>query len=67
MRVLDLLHPPAKVDFPPFVHDFHLEIEVTLNWEIFVFALTHSPHLSSSGPLNMVYELLREYFVPKIL
>jgi hypothetical protein len=64
MRILHLLHPPTKVDIPPFVDDFHLEIEVTLNWETFVYALVHSPHLSSDGLSSMVYELLREYFVP---
>jgi len=34
--------------FPPFVNDFHLEMEVILDWEAFVSALVRSPHLSSS-------------------
>jgi hypothetical protein len=31
MGVLPFLHPPMKVDLPPFVDDFHLETKVTLN------------------------------------
>jgi hypothetical protein len=30
-RVLRLFHPLTKVDLPPFINDFHLEMEVTLN------------------------------------
>jgi hypothetical protein len=57
MRILHLLHPPTKVDLPPFVNDFHREMEVILNQEAFVFALVCSPCLLNSGPLGMVYEL----------
>ncbi len=63
MWILCLFHPLAKVDPPPFVDDFHLQTEVTLNWEAFIFALARSPCLSSSGLLGMVYELLQDYFV----
>jgi hypothetical protein len=59
MRVIHLLHPLVEVDFPPFFDDFHLETKVILDQEAFVFALVRSPHLSSNGPSNMVYELLR--------
>ncbi len=45
-----------EVDLPPFVDDFNLEMEVTLNWEAFIFALACSPCLSFSGPLGMVYD-----------
>jgi len=60
MGILRLFHPLVEVDIPPFIDDFHLETEVTLNREAFVFALVHSLHLSSSGPLGMVYELFYE-------
>jgi hypothetical protein len=49
-KVLRLLHPLVEVDLPPFVDDFHLEMEVTLKWEVFVFALACSSCLSSGGP-----------------
>ncbi len=58
MGVLRFLHPLAKVDFPPFVDNFHRETEVILNQDAFVFALARSPCLSTSCPLAMVYELL---------
>ncbi len=58
------LHPLVEVDFPPFVDDFHLEMDLALDKEAFIFALTHSPHLSSNNPSGMVYELLRDCFVP---
>jgi hypothetical protein len=58
------LHPLAKVDLTPFVNDFHLETNLGLDIKTFIFVLTHSPHLSSNGPSNMVYELLHHYFVP---
>jgi hypothetical protein len=64
MKVLHLLHPLAEVDFPPFVDDYHPKIEVILNKETFVSTLAHSPHTFSNGPLSMMYELLRDYFVP---
>ncbi len=44
MRVFCFLYLLAKVNFPPFVDDFHLEMEVTLNQEAFVYVLAHSPY-----------------------
>ncbi len=61
--VLHLFHPLVEVDFRLFVDDFHHEIEVILNWEAFICTLASSPHLSSSGPSGMVYELLWYCFV----
>jgi hypothetical protein len=58
------LHPLAKVDLPPFVDDFHPNTNLVLDREAFIYALTCSPHLSSNGPLGMVYELLQDCFVP---
>jgi len=58
------LHTLAKVDLPPFVDDFHLKTNFVLDGEAFIYALTCSPHLSSNGPLGMVYELLQDCFVP---
>jgi hypothetical protein len=58
MRVLFFLHPTIEVDLPPFVDDFHLEMEVTLDQKAFVFALVCLPHLSSDAASSMVYELL---------
>jgi hypothetical protein len=57
------LHPLVEVDLPPFINEFHLEIEVTLNREAFISALACSPCVSSIGPLDMVYELLQNCFV----
>jgi hypothetical protein len=58
-------HPLAKVDFPPFVNDFHLKIEVTSHQKAFIFALTCSPHLISSSLSSTMYKfLLQYYFVP---
>jgi len=48
---------------PLFVNDFHPEIKVILAQEAFIYILAHSPHLSSNGPLGMVYELLCDCFV----
>jgi hypothetical protein len=31
MAALCLLHPLAKINLPPFVNDFHLKMEVTLD------------------------------------
>jgi hypothetical protein len=31
MGILCLFHPHVEVDFPPFVDDFHLEMEVILD------------------------------------
>jgi hypothetical protein len=36
------LHPLAKVDLIPFVNDFHLETDLGLDIETFIFVLTHS-------------------------
>ncbi len=47
----------------PFVNDFHLETNLVLHKEAFFFTFTRSPHLSSNGPLGMVYELLSNCFV----
>jgi hypothetical protein len=58
------LHPLAKVDFTLFVDDFHLETNLGLDIKTFIFVFTHSTHLSSNGPSNTVYELLRHCFVP---
>jgi hypothetical protein len=63
VRILCLLHPLVKVDFPPFVDDFHLEILVTLNQKAFIFNLAHSSCPFSNGPSGMVYELLQDCFV----
>jgi hypothetical protein len=63
MGVLCFVHPLIEVDLPLFIDDFHLKIEITLNQKAFNSALVHSPHFSSNGPLSVVYELLRDYFV----
>jgi hypothetical protein len=60
--VFHLFHSLVEVDHPPFVDDFHPEMEVTLDWEAFVFALAQLPHLFFDGPLGMVYELLWDCF-----
>jgi hypothetical protein len=52
------LHPLLEVDLPLLVDNFHPKTNLVLNREAFIFALTHSSHLSSIGPLVMVYELL---------
>ncbi len=53
MATLQFLHPLAKVDFPPFINDFHLKTKVTSHQEAFIFSLTCSPHLISSSFLNI--------------
>jgi hypothetical protein len=58
MGVFHLLHAHGKVDLPLSVNDFRLRMKVTLDRKAFVYTLTRSPHLSSNGALNMVYELL---------
>jgi len=63
MGVLCLLHPPAEVDLPPFMDDFHLEMKVILDQEAFIFTLACSPCLFYGDLLGMVYELLRDCFV----
>jgi hypothetical protein len=52
------LYPLAKVDLHFFVNNFHPKRNLVLDKEAFIFALTHSPRLSSGRPSNMVYELL---------
>ncbi len=58
------LHPLAEVDFPPFVDDFHPKTDFVLDTNAFIFALACSSRLSFDGPFSMVYELLRDCFVP---
>jgi hypothetical protein len=65
ITTLCFLHPLVIIDLPPFVNDFHLQTKVILNRKTFIFTLAHSPHLSSSGPSSMVYELLQDYSIPK--
>jgi hypothetical protein len=57
-RVLHLLHPFAKIDFLPFVDDFHIEMEVTLDRMEFIFALACPSCFSFSDLSSMVYKLL---------
>jgi hypothetical protein len=61
--VFRLFHPSTKVHLPPFVDDFHLNIEAILDYEAFVSILAYLPHLSFGGLLGMVYELLWDCFV----
>ncbi len=61
-KVFHLLHLFVEVDFHPFVDDFHLETKVILDQKTFI--LVRSPYLYSSGPSSMVYEFLRNCFVP---
>jgi hypothetical protein len=63
MGVFCLFHPPAKIDFPPFVDDFHPKTEVTLDHETFVSTSAHSPHLFPNVFSGMMYELLQDCFV----
>jgi len=58
------LDPFAEVDLTPFVNDFHPKMDLILDRKTFICILTHFPHLSSNNPSGMVYELLRDYFVP---
>ncbi len=53
----------VEVDLSFFVNDFLLETNLVLDREAFIYALTRSPCLSFSSPLNMVYEFLQDYFV----
>ncbi len=41
-------HPLAQVNLPLFINDFHLEMEVTLDQEAFIFTLACSSCLSST-------------------
>jgi len=54
----------VEIDLPPFFDDFNPKMDLVFDREAFIYALMHSPHLSSDNPLNMVYELLRYCFVP---
>jgi hypothetical protein len=47
----------AKVGLPLFVDDFHPKMNLILDKKTYIFALTHSPRLSSGDPPSMVYEL----------
>jgi hypothetical protein len=58
------LHPLIAVDLFPFVDDFHLKTNLVLDREAFISMLPCSPRLSFDSPLGMVYELLRDCFVP---
>jgi len=57
------LHRLAKVDLPLFVDNFHPKIDLVLDTDAFISALTCSPCLSSSGPSIMVYEFLQDCFI----
>jgi hypothetical protein len=48
----------VKVDLPPFIDDFHVEMDFVLDEKVNIYVLTHSPHLSFGNPLGTVYELL---------
>jgi len=58
------LHPLAKVNFPPFVNDFHPKMDLVLDKKAFIFIVACFPCLSYDGLSNMVYELLQDCFVP---
>jgi hypothetical protein len=58
ITALHHFHPLVKVNFPPFIDDFHLEMDFILDEKANIYVLTHSPHLSFGNPLGMVYELL---------
>jgi hypothetical protein len=49
MGIFHLFHLFAEVETSHFV-DFHPEMEVTLDWEIFISTLFHSPHIFFDGP-----------------
>ncbi len=59
MGIFHLFHPFVEVEFSPFV-DFYPEMEVILDWEIFMSTLVHS---FSQWPIGMVDELLQDCFV----
>jgi hypothetical protein len=56
--IMDLhhFHLLVEVDLPLFVDDFYLETDFVLDKKVFIYALAHSPHLSFSSLLGMVYE-----------
>jgi hypothetical protein len=58
IMALHHLHPLVEVDLPPFVEDFHPEMDLVLDRETFIYALTCSPHLSFGNPSSMVYGFL---------
>jgi hypothetical protein len=58
IATLHHFHPLPEVDLPTHVNDFHPKTNLVLDRKAFIFALTHSPHLSSGSPSVMVYELL---------
>jgi hypothetical protein len=58
------IHPLVEVDLPPFVNNFHPKMDLVLDKEAFIFALTHFPCLSSKSFSSMVYELLHDCFDP---
>ncbi len=47
-------HLLVKDYFPPFVNDFHLEMDLVLDKEAFISTLTRFPRLSFGNPLSMV-------------
>jgi hypothetical protein len=51
-------HPLAEVDLPPFVEDFHPKMDLNLDRETFIYALTRSICFSFGSLSSMVYELL---------
>jgi hypothetical protein len=67
MVALHLFHPLAHVNLPPFINDFHLEMEVILDQEAFIFTLACSSHLSFNSLSSTIYELLQNCFVTKFL
>jgi hypothetical protein len=52
------LHPLVEVDLPPFVNDFHLELDLVLDIEAHIFSFMCLPRFSFGNPSSMVYELL---------
>jgi hypothetical protein len=63
-RVFCFLQQLVEVDLPPFIDDFHLEMEVTLNQRAFIYVLVYSSCFSSNGFSPMVYEFWQDCFVP---
>jgi len=64
--ILHLVHPFAKVDFPPFVDDFHPKIMVILNWEDLYLPCTFTIFFFR-WPSSMVYELYETVLSQMIL
>jgi len=63
IMALHHFHPLVEVDRPPFVEDFHPKMDIVLDRETFIYALTCSPHLSFGNPSSMVYGFLCDCFV----